>query len=122
MPYDLTAIGAPRNSLYTSMDILLPLAMNPVRPVWHARFTAPIPNDPKLSGFTFYTQSYYADAAANAAGLVASNAIELKMASASSQPETNMVGFYDATKATGWFAFGATQQGGPVVRFKGVLP
>ncbi len=122
LPYDLTAIGAPGNSLYTSMDILLPLAMNPVRPVWHARFTAPIPNDPKLSGFTFYTQSYYADAAANAAGLVASNAIELKMASASSQPETNMVGFYDATKATGWFAFSATQQGGPVVRFKGVLP
>jgi len=90
--------------------------------VWHARFTAPIPNDPKLSGLTFYAQSYYADAKANAAGLVASNGIELKMPSASNQPLTNMVGHWNATQAAGNFGFGTGTYGGPVVRFTGVLP
>jgi hypothetical protein len=46
----------------------------------------------------------------------------LKVAAASNQPETNLVGFHDATQATGWLSFGANVQGGPVVRFKGVLP
>ncbi len=122
LPYDLKAIGAPGNTLYTSMDILLPFPMNAVGTMWNARLVAPIPNDSKLAGVTFYTQSYYADAKANAAGLVTSNAIELKTPAANPQPETNMVGYYDATQATGWFAFGSTQPGGPVVRFKGVLP
>ncbi|MHC4812756.1 MAG: hypothetical protein ACYTGW_02115 [Planctomycetota bacterium] len=122
LPYDLGAIGAPGNNLYTSMDILLPFPLNPFRPVWQGRFTAPIPNSPPLAGLTFYTQSYYADAGANPAGLVASNGVELKVAAASNQPETNLVGFHDATQATGWLSFGANVQGGPVVRFKGVLP
>jgi hypothetical protein len=89
---------------------------------WNARFTAPIPNDKMLSGLTFYAQSYYGDANANAAGLVASNALALTTPAANPQPETNQVGYYDSTQPTGWLAFGANAQGGPVVRFTGVLP
>jgi hypothetical protein len=122
LPYDLTAIGAPGNSLYTSMDLLLPFPMSAQGSQWNARFTAPIPNDKMLSGLTFYAQSYYGDANANAAGLVASNALALTTPAANPQPETNQVGYYDSTQPTGWLAFGANAQGGPVVRFTGVLP
>lgn len=122
LPFDLTAIGAPGNSLYTSMDFLLPFPMSGSGSQWQARCTAPIPNDNLLSGLTFYAQSYYADANANAAGLVASNALELTTPAANPQPETNQVGYHDSTQATGWFAFGTNIQGGPVARFTGVLP
>lgn len=122
LPYDLGAIGAPGNNLYVSMDFVVPFPLISVRPVWYARFTTPIPNSSQVAGLTVFTQSYFADAQANAAGLVASNALELKTAPPGNQPPTNLVGFHDATKTTGWFWSGSTQQGGPVVRFKGVLP
>lgn len=120
LPLDLAFIGAPRNSLYVGMDIVLPFSTTAIGTFHSSNLTARIPNQSQYYGLRLYTQAYYLDAKANAAGLVTTHGLGLTVAS-SSGPVTNIVGHFDNTSLTGNYAYG-TLYGGPVVLFRGVFP
>src|SRR5690606_20653023 len=122
LPLDLSIIGAPGNNLYVSMNFQLPFSTTASGPGFASLFQTPIPNNPAYQGLTLFSQAYYADAAANAAGLVATQGLRMTTGSSTGGPATNMVGNYDATQTTGNCAYGATRTGGAVVQFAGVPP
>ena len=100
LPMDLSMIGAPKNN---------------------SSFRAPIPSSPIYSGLTFYTQAWYADANANNAGLVASNALTLTIAK-SGGPIAQTVGHFSTSNPTGNYIYGTNNTGGPVIKFLGIIP
>ena len=53
LPLSLGVIGAPSCTLYTSIDIVTSASGSGGTATW----SVPIPNDPALSGFTFYNQA-----------------------------------------------------------------
>lgn len=120
LPLDLALIGAPNNSLYVGMDIVLPFNTTPATTGHSSNLTAPIPNQSPYYGLRLYTQAYYLDAQANSAGLVTTHGLGLTIAS-SSGPVTNTVGHFDYNATTGNFGHGSLY-GGPVVQFRGILP
>lgn len=122
LPFDLRAIGATNNSLYVSLDFQVPFTARRTGTNFVSSFRTAIPNSSAFAGITFYAQGWYADRTANAAGLVATNALALTTANPSSTPLTNMVGHYDTTKTVGFKVMGSTRFGGPVVRFFGIFP
>ena len=123
LPLDLSLIGAPGNNLYIGMDLVVPFNTSGGggRNIG-SRFQAAIPAQAPV-GLTFYTQAYYLDSAANAAGLVTTRGLGLMLGNGTGggPSETNQLGSNDSTSATGRFPFGTTL-GGPVVQFSGVLP
>jgi hypothetical protein len=77
LPFDLTSLGMPGCTLLASGDSsrLVFAAGNT------ASFSFPIPNDQAFVGFDFYNQAFALDPAANAAGVVASNAAQVHIGS-----------------------------------------
>jgi hypothetical protein len=69
---DLTGLGMPGCTLHTGLDAVLALVGNNRR----ARWTLPIPDAPVLLGARFHQQAAVLDPAANALGLVLSDAYE----------------------------------------------
>ncbi len=69
LPRDLASIGMPGCALRVSTDLLLPVAGSP------ARATLPLPKDATLAGLRLHAQAVILDAAANALGLVLSDAV-----------------------------------------------
>jgi len=114
LPYDLGAIGAPGNSLYTGLDVIIPFALKQVGTTWSANPIFPLPNDNKLIGIKAFIQSYYADSKANAAGLVSSDAMELTIGSTG--PISKIMGRDGTTATSGGFL-----QAAPVVQFVGAI-
>ncbi len=113
LPYDLAAIGAPGNTLYTGLDAILPFTLTQTSTNnWTANLNFPLPNDNKLIGLRAFIQSYYADAKANAAGLVTSSAMELTIGGTG--PISKVMGRDGTTSATGGFWADP-----PVVQFVG---
>lgn len=121
LPLDLALIGAPKNNLYVGMDIVLPFPATSNGASYSSSFQSPIPTQAPYFGLTFYTQAYYIDAKANAAGLVSTHGLALTIAS-SKRPVTNQLGHYNSNSVTGNFAFGSSLFGGPVIKFQGILP
>jgi hypothetical protein len=70
LPVDLGILGAPGCPARASLDVTLAL----VGAGGVASFAMPIPNDPLLIGFTFYTQALVLDPPLNALGLSTSDA------------------------------------------------
>jgi hypothetical protein len=114
LPYDLGAIGAPGNTLYTGLDAVIPFTLTQVGTSYGANPIFPLPNDNKLIGFKAFVQGYYADAKANAAGLVASDAIELTIGATG--PISRLMGDSNTTMPTGYF-----HPEPPVVQFVGAI-
>ncbi len=115
LPYDLGAIGAPGNNLYTGLDVVVPFTLTLSNPNGYgANPTFPLPNDNKLIGVKAFIQSYYADAKANAAGLVTSTGMELTIGMAG--PISKILGV-DGTIAT----TGQYNTPPPVVQFVGAF-
>ena len=115
LPYDLGAIGAPGNTLYTGLDVIIPFTLTKgSQPSWGANPIFPLPNDNKLIGIKAFIQSYYADAKANAAGLVSSDAMELTIGSTG--PISKIMGRDGTTATSGGFL-----QAAPVVQFVGAI-
>ena len=118
LPYDLGAIGAPGNTLYTGLDVIVGFTLKQTSSssgIWAANPVFPLPNDNKLIGLKAFIQSYYADSKANAAGLVSSSAMEFTIGGTG--PISKMMGGQGTTSATGGFNFG----GPAVVRFVGAI-
>ncbi len=70
LPFDLTAIGMSGCTLYTSLDLTVPMVNQGGSATW----TLPVPNVPALAGAKFYDQAVVFDPLANPAGLITSNA------------------------------------------------
>lgn len=119
LPLDLALIGAPKNKLYVSMDLLVPFSTNNQNV---SSFTANIPNNPAYAGQRFFAQAYYQDQNANNAGLVATHGLNLLTGGGNTGPITQVVGHYDSTMANGNFYNGANRYGGPVAEFNGIFP
>lgn len=73
LPLQLGAFGMPTCTLLVSVDATSPVAGGAGRAVW----SVPVPNAPWLVGVRLYAQAFVPDAAANAAGLVASPGVML---------------------------------------------
>jgi hypothetical protein len=99
LPFALGVIGAPGNTLYVSMDAILPFTLKQSGSNYIANLSYSIPKDPKLVGLSAFVQSYYADSTANGAGLVTSNAMQLTIGTAG--PIGNMVAGQDANSTIG---------------------
>jgi hypothetical protein len=121
LPLDLSVIGAPKNYLYISLDTQFPFPATGSGTNYNSTFKAPIPSGPIFAGLKFYSQAWYADANANNAGLVTSNALTLTIAN-SGGPITQTVGHYLTTNTTGRYIYGANYTGGPVIKFLGIIP
>ncbi|MHC4919301.1 MAG: hypothetical protein ACYTKC_06860 [Planctomycetota bacterium] len=124
LPLDLSFLGAPRNSLYVSMDLTLPFNTAPGGFGTHrSNLNTPIPNETIYKGLKFYTQAYYADGKANGAGLVTTGALKLTTADASAAAAaSHLIGNRDYQGTSGSSPFGGSRFAGPVVQFKGILP
>ncbi len=122
LPLDLSFLGAPKNNLYTSMDVLLPFNTVQGGLSHRSSFKAPIPNLPIYGNITVHAQALYADAKANAAGLVTTGALTLTTANvAGSAPVTHLIGNPNYLSPTG-SSPNNNRFSGPVVRFTGILP
>jgi hypothetical protein len=125
LPLDLTAIGAPGNHLYVSMDVLAPFSMartGPGAPWWRSWFVGNIPNNLGFLGQKVFVQAYFADANANPAGLVVSNGLAVQLPKTPTLVLTNTVGSFVSTSPWGIYSQGEGWVGGPVTSFQGVLP
>lgn len=117
LPLDLGLIGAPGNQLYVSMDVQVPFSTFNSSRNYISQLKSPIPAGAS-PGLTFYAQAYYLDAAANSAGLVATEALALTLDSTGALPEFNQVSSWDATATQGSWLFN-NAPGGCVVRMIG---
>jgi len=117
LPLDLTALGAPGNSLYVTPDNSVPFSISANHGVWGAKLTTSVPNIAALAGVTHFAQPLYLDPQSNALGLVTGNAISFTFGG---RPATmNTVGSRTNNAATGVFVFGTNGQGGPVIQLGG---
>ena len=80
LPFDLAALGAPGNQLYTSVVHVQPAFLFPALGLYYGSTQLPIPAS-SPGGFPIYAQALSFDAGSNAAGLVLSNASQLDIAS-----------------------------------------
>ncbi len=76
LPLDLTALGAPGCSIYSSMDLVTPAKTGPIG---FARHTYGIPLSKNLIGIRYYHQAFVLSSKANNLGLVLSNALAMKI-------------------------------------------
>ena len=72
LPFDLSMIGAPDCTLYTSLNRTLPAMSDQAG---RATVRLPIPDDTSLIGQTYYSQFVAIDPSANLLGLTTSNAM-----------------------------------------------
>lgn len=88
-PIDLAALGAPGNTLWVDPAIVVPLS-------WSTGFGSratvplPLPNLPSLVGVTLWHQTAVLDPAANALGIVTSNATETRIGDGAEVPVMQM--------------------------------
>ncbi len=82
LPLDLTPLGMPGCSLLTSIDASLPTPNPPFGMTATLRF----PNDASLGGVRFFVQALFVDPSANAAGIAATNGVEVNIGFAPGGP------------------------------------
>jgi len=113
LPFDLGAVGAPGNSLYTNVIGAVGWTLAPQAPMGYAAsLTLPVPNDPTISGLSLYGQCTAVHLPSNNLGVVTSNGVEFKLGATG--PISGEVLSYIPTNPTG-----NLQRGGPVVMFRG---
>lgn len=116
---DLAFLNMPSNRLYVLPTISLPFAMSgAIR--YQAPFPLAIPPVAGLTGTSLYAQCWVLDLAANIAGIVTSNAVEMMIGSMGDHP-TRVVRATDPLAATGVYNYTSNIYGGAVVRFGGTF-
>lgn len=114
LPLDLTGLGAPKNFLNVSPDLMFALPLTAVIGGFEGRAALPIPSDNKFMGKSIFTQMAFLDQAANKAGLVFSEG--LSMTITTNQAVSTLVGHYDYKSTTGYKQSNGT---GLVMQFSG---
>jgi hypothetical protein len=120
LPLDLAGVGAPTNHLYTSMALAVGVTLTGGGGSFSGATNWPIPNDPGLGGAIVYAQWLILDAASNAAGVVTTHGLQIRIAGGTPQVLLNLMGDSSSLTATGTFMF-PTTGGGSVVRLLGVF-
>jgi len=123
LPFDLTGLGAPGNSLYVSMDLVAPMTLSGSGGSYMANVSVPLPGALNLNGLALFGQALFVDKPSNALGLVFSEAVEMVVGSNTSQP-SNAVAAYDSTATSGSFAIRVNTNpnpGGIVVQWTGTF-
>jgi len=99
LPLDLGVLGASKNYLYTSMELVLPLPLRGMFIGYGGSTRLPIPRIAGLGGLEMFSQSIFLDQKANRLGLVFSNRVDMKMGSG--QRFTQQIVSEDSTSAKG---------------------
>lgn len=118
LPFDLTPLGAPGNSAYVSLDLVVPLPLTQSGSTWTGTSKLPIPKTAGIGGLALFAQALILDAASNSFGSVWSNGVAMQLAG---EARMQMVYQSDSTSATGSYLFGRNYRGGPVIRLNGAL-
>lgn len=117
LPFDLTPLGAAANSLYVSLELVLPLPLQLDKGKWHGTASFAIPRVPIATGTRLFGQGVFADPRSNGLGLVFSGGVELILDTQPGAP-FNAVGSVSSTSADGVFFIGL-EPGGPVIQLHG---
>jgi hypothetical protein len=118
LPLDLSGLGAPGNHLYASMALAVGVALTGTAGRFSGSTNWPIPNDAGLDGATVYAQWLILDPPSNAAGLVTTHGLTIRIAGGSNPALANQIGA-GSTAQTGSFSF--KTPGAAVVRLLGVF-
>jgi hypothetical protein len=114
LPLDLTGLGAPKNFLNVSPDLMFVLPLKQIKGGYEGRVALPIPADKKFMGQSLFSQMAFLDLNANKAGLVFTEG--LSMTIQTNQAVSQLVGHFDYKSATGNLAQAGT---GIVFQFSG---
>lgn len=117
LPFDLTPFGAPGNSLYVSLDLLVPITPYASGSKFTAISKLPIPNSSGLSGSTIFMSSLHLDLTANALGIVCAPALATSVDFLTNSG-MNLVYAGDTAQPTGRFIHQGSN-GGPVIQLVG---
>ena len=119
LPLDLSPFQAPKNSLYISLDLVIPLTLTAATTGFAGQVLLPIPANPAMSGLKVFGQALFFDATSNALGIVFSNAVQYDIGEIVS---SNMLGAPSSTATTGQFLSNLNGRiMSPVIRFTGGL-
>jgi hypothetical protein len=125
VPVDLTPIGAPTNFLYIDPIVLAPHSWTASFIGWYSTFPVSVPGSPAMVGVTLYGQSVILEPAANALGLVLSNAVEVRVGDQAEQLPLQQLDAADPAAPTGALVdFGSTttpDRGAVPIRFDGLF-
>lgn len=108
-PLDLAFVGAPGQIAYLAPDVLVPLAWTPGFLGNFATVPLPIPANPSLTGTVLYAQAIAADPTANPFGCILTDAVEVRLGSASDTLPVRQVDSLDPIASSGTvldFGFG----------------
>lgn len=103
LPFDLTALQAPGNFLYVSIDLAFPVALTAQGSTFGGSVALPIPANDALAGLSIHAQALYLDAASNARGWVTSQGLTMAIGRRSGV-DAQHLGHYDSTSATGFLS------------------
>lgn len=124
-PFDLGAIGAPTHLQYVAPLATFLHGWQGSFIGWFSTVRIDVPGDPAFVGLRLYAQSTGLEPAANALGLVTSNALEVRIGDALAPLPLRQVDAADPTALTGTlvdFSFGTgTRPGAVPVRLVGVF-
>jgi len=81
LPFDLGALGAPGNHLYASMDLVVPLVLQPFFIGWGGSVSIPLPDVAGLDQKQVFGQAMFIDPKSNALGIVFSNRVDMTIGS-----------------------------------------
>jgi hypothetical protein len=111
LPFDLTAVGAPGNTLYVSLDLIVPIILSGGR----GSTSLPIPNSAGLAGVSLFGQGLFLSAASNSLGIVWSAGVSMML---SGDQPMQVLSSASSLTATGGFLFGPKILGGMVVEIR----
>ena len=120
LPFNLAALKAPKNWLYTSIDLVLPVKLGQSPIGWTGSITLPIPPNPKLQGLALYAQSFVVDPASNGLGLVWSNATQMDIAR-NSKPARTLASFQSAAIRGRFLTLGPIEEQTLVIELTGAF-
>jgi len=115
LPFDLTPVGAPNNSLYASLDLMAPLVLTQQASGYAGQAMVPIPADSAFIGLNVFGQAIFVDPPSNALNLVFSNGVQFVVGEI---VPTQILGTSSSTAATGFFPYPSGRYGGPVIELK----
>lgn len=120
LPFSLSPFGAPGNTLYCSLDLLVPATLKGGGSSWDANSSVPIPNSQGLNGAAVFLSSMHVDLKANKLGLVFGPALGTTVGW---QTSCGMAQLYakDSTATTGYFWISGGGNGAPVIQLTGTF-
>jgi hypothetical protein len=124
LPFDCTAIGAPGNTFYTSLEAFSPVHVPTGFGGTYGTFqNVLIPAAPSLGGATLFHQTAHYDPTANTLGLVLSKGMAITLGGNTGTPEVNMMGGPSSNSAQGGFVVGGPSgtYAGPVTELSGTF-